>query len=218
MLLTITLIFTSFVISAQDPSQVEDESSCSALFLKHLRNNFDDIHDVSMRLHHLDHELNGIIALEMVWEGGRLISCSVLENETGNESFPADLGSAIGKWQIEEMPESCEFSFSFRIKIVGSDDPSFSEKAIFTGEVLDNEGNPVKEARISLRRSGDRDDSVSDSRTNREGIFVRTLIPPGTWNISISCPGYEDVILENSEFRGGEHKREKVVMKMLNSN
>lgn len=211
--LTSLLCLTATI--AQGYPVVQDESGCLELLINHFRANFEDIHDVSMRFHHLDHRLNGLITFDMEWKEGRMTSFAVLENETGNRVFAAALGTAMKQWYIEEILDPCELNFSFRIKIVGSDDPSFSEKSIFTGEVVDTEGNPVKHARVSLRPVNCREDSVKDSRTSREGIFVRTLIPPGIWGVSISCPGYEDITLEGLEFRAGEHKREKVVLKKI---
>jgi hypothetical protein len=57
--------------------------------------------------------------------------------------------------------------------------------------------------------------AVPDGLANREGIFVRTLIPPGTWSVTVSCTGYRNVKLENIEFNPGEHRREKIVLQRI---
>lgn len=49
----ITLIVVCAVSNGQ--SNTTNDSVYSALLIDHLRNNFDDIHDVSMRFHHMDH-------------------------------------------------------------------------------------------------------------------------------------------------------------------
>jgi Carboxypeptidase regulatory-like domain len=205
-------------LPAQELSDSQEETGCRELLLTHLSRNFDDIHDVSMRYHHLDHRLNGLITFDMVWTEGRLRSFTVLKNETGNRDFVSEFGAAMKKWYVEAMPDACKFVFSLQIKIVGSDDPSFYEKSIFTGEVVDTEGYPVNHARVGLSRVSSREESVPDGRTSREGVFVRTLIPPGIWVVTISCPGFEDTVLEGQEFLAGEHKRAKIVLEKDKSN
>jgi len=193
----------------------QEAETCRDLFVNHLRGNFDEIHDVSMRFHHLDHELNGLISFDMKWRKGRLISCSSIENETGNGDFAAALQTSMENWNIDGMEPSCGFGFSFLIKIVGSDDPSFSEKAVFTGEISDVAGHPVKDVRVRLESTDWTDFKVPDGRSNREGIFVRTLIPAGNWTVTISCPGYQDIVQEDIELHPGGHKRIKAVLKKI---
>ena len=210
------IYFSSLLFSACDEADSTDENQfCRELLIRHLSENFDDIHDVSMRFHHLDPELNGLISLGLAWEEGRLRSFSVIDNETGSSEFATALGSAMEMWHIAGMPDNCRFNFSLMIKIVGRDDPAFLEKAIFTGEVIDSEQRPVRDARISFLGHPGGEKTVPDARTNREGIFVRTLIPPGTWSVKVSCPGYRDMNLKNMEFNTGEHKREEVVMERI---
>ena len=42
-------------LPAQELSDSQKENTCRELLLNHLSQDFDDIHDVSMRYHHLDH-------------------------------------------------------------------------------------------------------------------------------------------------------------------
>ena len=210
--LLLIIFFPSLLFSAEDDPVDPHESLCRELLISHLRGNFDDIHDVSMRFHHLDSSLNGLISFDLSWKEGRMSSFSIIDNETGNSDFASELGSAMERWHIPGMPDKCRFNFSLMIKIVGSDDPSFMEKAIFTGEVVDAWSRPVRDARISLLSEGFGNDSVPDGRTNREGIFVRTLIPPGSWNVTITCPGFDDLRFDDLVFSAGEHRREKIVL------
>jgi hypothetical protein len=196
----------------KDSGQVEclADSVHTAALIGHLRANFDDIHDVSMRFHHLDHNLNGLIRLDMRWEDGRMTSSSVALNETGSEEFANALIENIEKWYIEELTGPFDFSLPLKITIVGSDDSTFSEKGILTGEVTDGKGNPVAGAQVLLRSPDDPATALNPCRSNREGIFVKTLIPVGSWNVKVTAPGYEDVMIENLEFKAGEHIREKI--------
>jgi hypothetical protein len=146
----------------------------------------------------------------MRWEGGRMTSSSVAVNETGSEEFADALIENIEKWYIEELTGPFDFSLPLKITIVGSDDSTFSEKGILTGEVTDGEGNPVAGAQVLLRSPDDPATALTPCRSNREGIFVKTLIPVGSWNVEVTAPGYEDVVIENLGFKACEHIREKI--------
>ena len=214
-ILAVILLISSFCDAALGQPIQPVPDHCRSVFVDYLRGNFDDIHDVSMRFHHQDPTFNGLISFDMTWRGGRLVSCPVVENETGSAAFAGALVTAMERWNVTGMDTDCDFPFSFRIKIVGSDDPTFSEKAIFTGFISDIEGKPVENARISLARVSGDDSMVPDGRSSREGIFVRTLIPPGRWNVRISCPGYVDFVLDEMDFRAGEHQRIEAVLEEL---
>jgi hypothetical protein len=54
---------------------------------------------------------------------------------------------------------------------------------------------------------------VYRAETNREGVFVRTLIPPGTWDLEYSLQGYESTLKEGVTLSAGQHMRESVVLK-----
>jgi hypothetical protein len=188
------------------------DSAYAAALIGHLRANFDDIHDVSMRFHHKDHDLNGLIRIDMHWEKGRMTSSSVAQNETGSDDFAAALVAAIEKWQIEQLTGPFDFSLPLKITIVGSEDSTFHQKGILTGEVTDIEGNPIGDARVLLRSPEDPEITLSPCYSNREGIFVKTLIPVGIWEVEFTPPGSEEVLARSMVFKEGEHIRTKFVI------
>ena len=190
-----------------------NDSIYTSLLMNHLRKNFDDIHDVSMRFHHLDHRLNGIIQLRMHWEDGRMTSSSVVMNETKNEDFANALIQSVEGWYIPDLNGPFDIDLPIRIKIVGSDDSTFSEKGIFTGEIYDDAGKPVKDVRLSFRSAANPGDTLRDCHSNREGIFVKTLIPPGDWIIECAAAGYETVSLRNVGFKMGDHIRRRITLR-----
>jgi hypothetical protein len=53
---------------------------------------------------------------------------------------------------------------------------------------------------------------VHRAETNREGIFVRTLIPPGTYDLECSLLGYRTASKARVDLSAGEHEREKFVL------
>jgi hypothetical protein len=208
-------LFVYGAAGAQEPASMlsGNDSLCTAMLFAHLRSNFDDIHDVSMRFHHLDHRLNGMIQLHTRWEGGRLISADIVRNETRNDDFALALIKSIGQWDIEGLAGPFEIDLPLRIKIVGSDDSTFAEKGILTGEIHDEAGAPVSRARLTFRSAAIASDTLRSVRSNREGIFVKTLIPPGRWNVEVVAPGYGAIVLESIEFRKGDHLRRKIVLR-----
>jgi hypothetical protein len=178
--------------------------------LTYLREHFDDIHDVTMRYHHKDHTINGRVAIEMIWEGGRIKSAEPIANETGDEDLPGSMIEKMMSWKIEEIQGPAQIVLPFSVKIVGLDDPEFPNTAILTGEVTDAEGKPLKGALIVIKPevAG----VVHRAETNREGIFVRTLIPPGTYDLECSLLGYSTASKAGVELSAGEHGREKFVL------
>jgi len=215
------LILLFFLVACKKESKQDDYSQLTAsqrdsvytgILFGHLRANFDDIHDVSMRFHHLDHTLNGLIVLKLDWENGKIQSAGIAENETGNEDFADAIIEKLNNWYIADLQQPFHIALPLRIKIVGSDDPSFNSKSIFTGEVLDNNGDVVQRAKISFVSAENAADTVASCYTNREGIFVRTLIPPGLWDISCSCPGYKKIVIKNVNFIAAEHHRQKIIL------
>ncbi len=199
---------------AQEPASTVSgsDSLYTAMLFAHLRSNFDDIHDVSMRFHHLDHRLNGMIQFHTRWEGGRMISADIVRNETKSDDFALALIESIGQWNIEGLAGPFEIDLPLRIKIVGSDDSTFAEKGILTGEIYDEAGAPVSRARVTFRSEANATDTLRSVRSNREGIFVKTLIPPGRWDVEASAPGYEAILLQSIEFQDGVHLRRKIVL------
>ncbi len=199
---------------AQEPASTVSgsDSLYTTMLFAHLRSNFDDIHDVSMRFHHLDHRLNGMIQLHTRWEDGRMTSADIVRNETKSDSFALALIESIGQWNIEGLAGPFEIDLPLRIRIVGSDDSTFAEKGILTGEICDDAGKPVSRARVSFRSAENAADTLRYARSNREGIFVKTLIPPGRWDVEASAPGYEAILLQSIEFQDGFHLRRKIVL------
>jgi len=212
-LIFIISLSASNILLSQNNLQTENRDSIyTSLLINHLRNNFDDIHDVSMRFHHLDHNLNGVILINMRWENGKMISSSIEKNETGNKEFAEEIVKKIEKWDIKDLTGPFETSLPLRIQIVGSADSTFSEKGILTGEVFDAENNPIHKAKISFTSSDIYSENVPDCFTNREGIFVRTLIPVGNWDIEITAEGFEKSSVKNVVLKKGEHIRQKIML------
>jgi len=129
--IVIIINFSLLSISIGQNSQSNNTTSDSlysantTTLVNHLRNNFDDIHDVSMRFHHMDHTLNGLIVLGMHWENGRLASYSVERNDTGNEDFPNKLANNIKNWYIEDLTGPFDINLPLNIQIVGNTDSTF---------------------------------------------------------------------------------------------
>ena len=178
--------------------------------LTYLREHFDDIHDVTMRFHHKDHTINGRVAIKMVWEGGAIKSAEAVANETGDDELPGSLIENMMKWRIEELEGPAQVVLPFNVRIVGLDDPEFPNTAILTGEVVDAAGNPLGGALVTIKPevAG----MVHRAETNREGIFVRTLIPPGTWDLDCTLLGYGTASKTGVDLAAGEHRREKFVV------
>ena len=189
-----------------------NDSINTSLLINHLRNNFDDIHDVSMRFHHLDHRLNGVIQFKMRWENGRMTSVSVTKNETNNEEFANALAENLEKWYIQDLKGPFDISLPLRIKIVGSDDSTFSEKGILTGKILDTDGNNVSGVKLSLYSADNASDTLRSCYSNREGIFVKTLIPIGCWNIEFSATGFKKKLVKNICFLKNDHVRMNITL------
>lgn len=201
-------------LSAPDQNGDRD-SSYTAILIRHLRQNFDDIHDVSMRFHHSDHKLNGRITLHLEWSSARLDTAWVNENETGNPDFARELIKNIGRWEIQEISDRFTIDLPLMIRIVGKDDPTFEQKAILTGRISDASGNPVLRAQIRFASLDTPGDTLVTCFTNREGIFVRTLIPPGNWQISVHHDSHMEYPARKITFSQGEHQRIYINLKKL---
>ncbi len=215
LILSLAASFIACATQTGEKSALDTENKDSiytALLMNHLRSNFDDIHDVSMRFHHMDHNLNGIITIQMHWENGHMTASEVMMNETNNEDFAQALITNIEKWDIKDLAGPFDLALPFRIKIVGSDDPTFSQKGIITGEVADENNHPVHSAKIHFRSSDNKRDTLRSCSSNREGIFVRTLIPAGSWDIECRMPGYKKVFLKNLKIQPGEHIRKRLTL------
>jgi hypothetical protein len=178
--------------------------------LAYVRDHFDDIHDVTMRYHHKDHTINGLVAIKMIWEGGAITSAEVVTNDTGDDDLPESIIDNLRSWRIEEIQGPAQIVLPLNVKIVGLDDPEFPNTAILTGEVVDAGGNPLAGALVTIKPevAG----MVHRAETNREGIFVRTLIPPGTWDLECSLLGYRTASKAGMGLSAGGHGREKFVL------
>jgi hypothetical protein len=209
--LLLTLVCGAAAEAGTARNAEEAISAAVDIFVAHLRANFDDIHDVSMRHHLYDPSLGGTIALRLVWKDGRMTRAEVLENETGSTAEAADMIEAIRRWHIEGL-DDVEFSIPLRIKMVGSDDPAFHQRAILTGTVRDEVGNPVHGAVVSLCPAGGEGDPVTKATANREGVFIRSLIEPGTWSLRCECRGYRPRTIEPITLTAGEHRKLQLVL------
>jgi uncharacterized protein (UPF0147 family) len=180
------------------------------LLVAHIQAHFDDLHDVTMRFHHQDPTLNGMVEIKTMWENGLLKTAEVVANETGSDDLADALVEKMQAWEIEGLDGPFETVIPVNVKLIGLDDPKFPNTATLTGEIRDAEGNPVEGVMVVIKPevAG----GVFRAQTNREGIFVRTLIPPGTWDVEYSRQGYETARTEGIRLAAGKHVRESVVL------
>lgn len=180
------------------------------LLAAHIQGHFDDFHDVTMRFHHQDPTLNGMVEIKVMWENRVLKAAEVVGNETGSDDLAAALIEKMQAWEIEGLDGPFELVLPIKVKLVGLDGSGFSNTAILTGEIRDAEGSPVEGVMVLIKPevAG----AVMRAQTNREGIFVRTLIPPGTWDVEYSLQGYETARKEGIKLAAGKHVRESVVL------
>jgi hypothetical protein len=197
----------------QAPGAAAADSASANLLVGHLRTHFDDLHDVTMRFHHKDPTINGMIEIKTTWENSRLKSAETIRNETGSDDLADALIEKLKTWEIEGLIGPFETVIPINVKIVGLDDPKFADCGILTGEVLDEEGSPLQGVMVVIKPevAG----MVYRAETNREGIFVRTLIPPGAWDVEYSLQGYETLTHEGVRLSAGKHVRESAVLKKM---
>jgi hypothetical protein len=207
-----TLIFLAMVLGAIPLSAQNEQMTDSEIFMIHLKKNWDDIHDVIMRYHYDDPWLKGKAVIDMSWRQGRLENAEVLENTTGEPAFGEDLITAMKGWEIKELSESWSSALPVRTTIKGSDDPDFGEYGILTGKISDKDGNPLPEAGLVLVPTDKTSNKSIALHTNREGIFIETLIPPGTWQLSCNVKGYKPLTIENIVIEKGRHCKQDVEM------
>ena len=198
--------------AGQDTSPREATRAEVDLFLTHLRAHFDDIHDVSMRFHADDPWIDGTITLRMDWRGGRLEKGEVLDNDTGSPEEGVALLEAVGRWSVDGLDGPARLTIPFRIKLVGSDEPEFPHTAILTGSVRAADGRGVHGARIVFRARESVEAKVPDARTSREGIFVRTLVPPGSWDLACVVDGETVQEVTGVRLEAGQHRRVDLVL------
>ena len=180
--------------------------------MSYLRANFDDLHDVSMRFHHLDHSIRGVVEFAMSWDNGVLASVDVANNETDNADLAAALIEKFRTWRIEGLDGPFRTTLPISIWLAGSDDPAFPARAILTGTVTDAGGQPLYGAEVQFFAKNPSQEPVPGARANREGVFVRTLIPPGEWSLKCSADGWAPVVLDGIVLTAGEHHRQSFVL------
>lgn len=200
----ITLLLSFGSASFAQETEAADQSDAQR-FLSYLRANFEDIHEVSMRYHMTDPSIGGLIVLQMEWEGGKMLDGRVIENETTSQEEGAALLDAIRKWRIDGITGPSTLEIPFRIKLVGSDDPTFPDRGILTGSVRAVDGSPIHQAQVRFSSSAGSDANLRPARTNREGVFIRTLVEPGTWDLECSAEGFEPVRISAVAFGAGTH-------------
>ena len=188
------------------------DSVYARLLLTHVREHYDDLHDVAMRYHHEDHTLGGRIETELTWEDQILKSADVLSNETGSEELAQALIDRIAEWKIEGLAGPYKVLLPIKVRLAGIDDPDFLNRAILSGKITDSGGNPIDGAVISFKPQQEDQGAVPDAVTNREGIFIRTLIPPGRWTLECSHDDYNTAVAEQMSLTAGGHTRQDIVL------
>lgn len=213
-LITIVLLFraVSLTVSAQTNSAEQDDPNVK-VFMSYLQKNWDDIHDVIMRFHNDDPALKGTVVISMNWQQGILISASVANNTTGNPDFGLALIEAMKKWSIPGMTESWISTIPIKTVIYGSENPDFPNCGILTGNITDESGNPVYRAKLVLTPGESLNAKADTSYSNREGIFIRTLIPVGDWKLECIEDGYLPAVIDKLTFEKGKHLKKDIVLK-----
>ncbi|MBE0646917.1 MAG: carboxypeptidase regulatory-like domain-containing protein [Bacteroidales bacterium] len=182
------------------------------VFMGYLQKHWDDMHDVIMRFHNEDPDLKGIVFIHMEWVDGLLNSATIDSNSTGNKEFGSAIIEAMKTWEITGLAENWVMTIPIRTAIYGSNHPEFHECGIFTGIVKDTEGNPVSGARLILTPVNDLNVKSDTVYTNREGIFIRTLIQIGNRKVECSKDDYKPTIIENLVFEKGIHIKKLIVL------
>jgi hypothetical protein len=206
------LFFTGQSLLAQTGTGRQEDPN-SSIFMTYLKNNWDDIHDVIMRFHNDNPGLKGVVYINMSWQEGKLASATVDSNDTGDPAFGLSLTEAMKKWQIPGLADGWIMTVPFRTAIYGSNDPMFSECGIFTGNVADNLGNPVKDARIIMIPGENVNSNPDTTYTNREGVFIRTLIRPGEWRVECNKEGYLPAVIGQISVEKRKHIKYIITMK-----
>ena len=213
-LIIIVLLFgwVNLTVSAQTQSGEQDDPNVN-VFMSYFQKNWDDIHDVIMRFHNDDPALKGTAAISMNWQKGILISASVSSNTTGNKDFGLALIDAMKKWSIPGMTESWTSTIPIKTVIYGSENPAFPNCGILTGNVTDESGNPVYRAELILTPGESLNAKADTNYTNREGVFIWTLIPVGDWNLKCIKDGYLPAVIDKLAFEKGKHLKKVIILK-----
>jgi hypothetical protein len=150
----------------------------------------------------------------MTWRKGILANAEVLENNTGNTHYGKALIESMENWTIPELEDAWSSAIPIRTAIKGSDDPAFNASGILTGKVTDQNEKPVFRAKVVLQGMESPGEIPDTLYTNREGIFIQTLITPGTFELRCSKPGYKTLSLKNITIEGGHHKKQDLILKL----
>jgi hypothetical protein len=182
------------------------------IFITYLKKNWDDIHDVIMRYHYEDPGLKGLVEINMNWRHGSLISAEILKNTTKDTTFGIALVKAMKAWNIPELEDGWSSTLPIRTSIKGSDDPTFNSCGILTGKVTDQDNVPISKAMVVLQGKGNLSERSDTLFTNRDGIFIQTLITPGNWKLSCSKPGYVTISLKDLQIESAHHSRQDIIL------
>jgi hypothetical protein len=182
------------------------------IFINYFMKNWEDIHDVIMRYHNEDPGLKGLVEINMTWVQGILAYAVVLSNSTGDSAFGLSLVETMKKWTIPELADGWSSTLPIRTVIVGSDNPEFNKCGIFTGKITDIDGNPINGARLVIHKVESLDGKPDTVYTNREGIFIHTLIRPGTWQVKCTKQGYRPVEIDHLIIEEGQHCKRAITM------
>lgn len=209
-LFIMVILFTNSCISKsqnENQSTQINDSIYNKLFIEHFYANFDDIHDVIMRFHNEDPTINGLIDFVLVWENEKLSDFRITGNSTHNDSLAVEIIKKMQTWKIKGLEESFKLTLPLRTFIVGSDNPNFKNTAIFTGKLTDVKGVAIPNQKFKIVS----DNNTYEITTNREGIFVKTLIEAGEYHLEINS----DYVVKNIEkliLKSGEHTKETIII------
>jgi len=216
LVLILVLLIAPLSISRAQTEQNTREDPNLALFTEYLRSHWDDIHDVIMRFHMDDPHLKGTVLIHMEWNEGVLDSAAIASNTSGNNCFGEALVHVLKGWMITHMEGSWVATIPFRTEIVGSNDPGFRQCGIFTGKITGEDGRPIARVRLELRSLENMEERAQTFYSNREGVFIRTLIPAGTWSLTCSKAGYDTIRFDEIIFGRGEHVQVEIDLTQTN--
>ena len=214
------VLIISIVLSAaiKVPGQTNEnpqEDSNARIFLQYFKSHWDDIHDVIMRFHCENPHLKGMVFIRMDWQQGKLLSATIDSNNTGNNAFGPALIEAMKNWNISGLSENWAITLPIKTEIVGSNHPEFKERGILTGKIEDIRGNPISGAKLILTPVDNPNAKLDTLHTNRQGIFIRTLIQKGDWKLDCTKEGYLPETIEKLTFGAGEHVNRHIILRKI---
>lgn len=81
-----------------------------------------------------------------------------------------------------------------------------------TGNVTDPSGSAVSNAQVTIRNSGT--NAERSMQSSASGIYVFTGLPPGTYQLSVSNPGFETTKIENIKLDVNAERRVDVNLRL----